>query len=208
MPTYKTKSDFQNELWGRVSKGSQGALEMALKQQIAEKQRQQGLEDYKKKLEIQKQMGALRPPTTSISISERPYTEMLKARQVLGIPPEEYYAEGMATGKGKPEGGWFFGLGNKGYATDAKGAVMKNKPLYKEYDLSPEAIMEQEEARKIIANPYKVTKRLGGQDSFNLDGVGDSSEAQSPESRFDELVSQGLSEDEAYKRLKDEGYTL
>lgn len=55
MPTYKTKSDFQNELWGRVNKSSQGALEMALKQQIAKNQRQQELEEQKKLLQLKAQ---------------------------------------------------------------------------------------------------------------------------------------------------------
>lgn len=99
-------------------------------------------------------------PQTSISISERPYTEMQKAREVLQRSPEEYYGADMATGQGSPEGGWFFGLGNKGYVKDAKGNPIKSKPTYSNYNLSPEAQEEQAGARTILGNPTRTTKRI------------------------------------------------
>jgi len=99
-------------------------------------------------------------PQTSISISERPYTELLKAGEVASRTPEEYYGTGMATGQGKPESGWFFGLGNKGYVKDEKGNVIKSKPIYSKYNLSPEATAEQAKAKAILGNPYKTTKRI------------------------------------------------
>jgi len=99
-------------------------------------------------------------PQTSISISERPYAEMQKAREVMQRSPEEYYGADMATGQGKPEGGWFFGLGNKGYVTDAKGNPIKSKPTYSKYNLSPEAQAEQEGAKTVLGSPYRTTKRI------------------------------------------------
>ncbi len=78
-------------------------------------------------------------PQTSISISERPYAEMQKAREVLQRSPADYGKAGMAT----KTGGWF---GNWGPGS-------KWKP-------NADAQAEQEGARTILGNPTRTTKRI------------------------------------------------
>ncbi len=85
-------------------------------------------------------------PSTSVSISQRPYSEILKAREILGRTPGEYGKVGMATpGKRIPGTGILgtgFGPGSQ-----------------REFNLSPQAIAEQSEAKQILGNPYKKTIR-------------------------------------------------
>lgn len=78
-------------------------------------------------------------PQTSISISERPYTETLKAQEIANRTPAEYGKAGMAS----KTGGWF---GNWGPGSQWK--------------LSPEAVAEQTQAKTILGSPYRTTKRV------------------------------------------------
>ena len=184
----------------------------ALQKQIKEQSRQQELQDaielYQRKLELEKKFGKLNQPSTSITISERPYSEIQKAQEILARTPEDYYREGMASGKGSPKPGRFFGLGNEGYLSDEKGKRLGNKPIYSEYALSPEAQSMQSSAQKIVKNPYRVTKRLGSKGAIDIEGMDvTGEETKDAETRYNELITQGLSEDEAYQQLKEEGYT-
>ena len=82
-------------------------------------------------------------PSTSISISERPYTEMQKAREVLQRSPADYGKAGMA----QKVGGNVLGIPTGwGFGSDWK--------------LSPEAQAEQQGAQTILGNPYRTTKRI------------------------------------------------
>ena len=230
MPTIYRKGkleDFNNSI---MDVGS-----FALQKQIKEQNRQQELQDAVKKALItsvltgkgkfktpvdinQLMAGGAMPnlqdfepintPSTSISISERPYSEIQKAQEILARTPEDYYREGMASGKGSPKPGWFFGLGNEGYLNDEKGKRLGNKPIYSEYDLSPAAQSMQSGAQKIVKNPYRVTKRLGSKGAIDIEGMDvTGEETKDAETRYNELITQGLSEDEAYQQLKEEGYT-
>ena len=78
-------------------------------------------------------------PSTSISISERPYSDIMTARGVLGRTPKEWAGEGMA----QKTGGWPFG-------TWGLGSKM---------ELSPDALAAQKEAQNIISTP-KTTQRI------------------------------------------------
>ena len=87
--------------------------------------------------------------STSISISQRPFTEVLKAREEISRTPEEWGKAGMATKEQIPGSGWF---GSNFLAKD-------------KWNLNPEAVAIQEQARNIIQNPNRVTQRVsnGGQ---------------------------------------------
>ena len=78
-------------------------------------------------------------PSTSISISERPYSDIMTARGVLGRTPKEWAGEGMA----QKTGGWPFG-------TWGLGSKM---------ELSPDALAAQKEAQNIVSTP-KTTQRI------------------------------------------------
>lgn len=82
-------------------------------------------------------------PSTSISISERPYTEMQKAREVLQRSPADYGKAGMASKVGGNvlgiPTGWGFGS---------------------KWQESPEAQAEQQSAKAVLGNPYRTTKRI------------------------------------------------
>ena len=82
-------------------------------------------------------------PQTSISISERPYTEMQKAREVLQRSPADYGKAGMA----KKVGGSFLGIPTGG-------------GFGSKWEINPEAQAEQAGAKTILGNPYKSTKRI------------------------------------------------
>ena len=82
-------------------------------------------------------------PQTSISISERPYTEMQKAREVLQRSPADYGKAGMA----QKVGGNILGIPT-GWGFGSK------------WQVSPEAQAEQAGAQSILGNPYKTTKRI------------------------------------------------
>ena len=91
-------------------------------------------------------------PQTSISISERPYTELQKAREVLQRSPADYGKAGMATKTGGwPSGTW--GLGSK-------------------WQPNQEAIAEQQGAKTILGNPYKTTKRISYKGGDVIDTTG------------------------------------
>ena len=82
-------------------------------------------------------------PQTSISISERPYTEMQKAREVLQRSPADYGKAGMA----KKVGGSFLGIPTGG-------------GFGSKWEISPEAKAEQQGAQTILGNPTRTTKRI------------------------------------------------
>jgi hypothetical protein len=108
-------------------------------------------------------------PSTSINISERPYTEMLKAREIAARTPAEYGKAGMA----KKTGGNVLGIPT-GWGFGSQ------------WDLSPEAEAEQKEAKTILGSPYKTTKRI----SYKGDVIDTTAEAVSDElpdpSEYDE----------------------
>ena len=134
-------------------------------------------------------------PSTSISISERPYSEIQKAQEILARTPQDYGKAGMATPGARRLGTGLFG---SGYGPGSQ----------RDWNLSPEAQSMQSGAQKIVKNPYRVTKRLGSKGAIDIEGMDvTGEEPKDAETRYNELITQGLSEDEAYQQLKDEGYT-
>jgi len=100
---------------------------------------------------------ALGKANTSISISQRPYSEITKAQEIVNTTPEQYLKAGMATGGQRQWGSGFMGL--------PFGRGSKRSPIV----LSDAAKQEQEMAKSILGNPYKVTKRITGQGDINVD---------------------------------------
>lgn len=125
-------------------------------------------------------------PTTSISITEQPYSERLKAREITARSPEEWGKVGMA----KKKGG-FLGIGSK-------------------WEVGPEAVAAQEEARQVLGRKNRVTKRITSKGGFGQNVIDttaeDLGEEKTAEDRFNELLAQGMTEDEAYEQLAQEGY--
>lgn len=120
-------------------------------------------------------------PTTSISITERPFSERIKAQGILGMKPKDFAEQGMA----QKTGGWF---GNWGPGSKWK--------------ISPEGLAMQEEAQSILGGP-KITTRK----TYKGDVVDTTAEVEKTvEERYAELEAQGYEEDEIYKMLAEEGY--
>lgn len=164
-------------------------------------------------------------PTTSISITERPYAERLKAREIAARTPEDWYSSGMATGLGKPiesknrmRGTGLFGSGwgpgsqfEPEYLTNEKGEPIKNFPKFGQYSVSPEAVEAQAEAAGIAKNPYRISRRLGSTGNIDIGETG--AEAQSELSAEDEqTVAEAMadnpdkSREEIIQALIEQGY--
>ena len=125
-------------------------------------------------------------PSTSISISERPYSDIMTARGVLGRTPKEWAGEGMA----QKTGGWPFG-------TWGLGSKM---------ELSPDALAAQKEAQNIISTP-KTTQRI----SFKGGAVDTTGEVEyTPEE--EETIQEAMSDnpdrtrEEIISALQQQGY--
>ena len=87
---------------------------------------------------------------TSVSITQRPYSEIVKAQEIAGRTPEDYRKAGMATGGNRKLGTGILGTG--------LGPGSQRNPIV----MSPVAQSQQKMAQDIIANPYKKTYRFGG----------------------------------------------
>jgi len=171
MPNYKTRGQFQNSLWENLGNSAGQSLGMVVDKQQKDKELKQAIEkifleaslkDMRLKpganlsgIDTSKGMGGMLGqvpgmferapviPQTSISISERPYTEMQKAREVLQRSPADYGKAGMA----QKVGGNILGIPT-GWGFGSK------------WQVSPEAQAEQAGAQSILGNPYKTTKRI------------------------------------------------
>ena len=171
MPQYKTRGQFQNSLWDNLGTSAGQSLGMVVNKQQQDKELKQvidkmlleaSLKDMRLKkganlsgIDTSKGMGGVlgqvpgmfepKPVTsqTSISISEQPYTEMQKAREVLQRSPADYGKVGMA----QKVGGNVLGIPT-GWGMGSK------------WQISPEAQAEQSGAQSILGNPYKTTKRI------------------------------------------------
>jgi len=93
-------------------------------------------------------------PSMSVSVSQRPYSETQKAREITSTPPEAYYKVGMATAGPRTKGTGILGTG---WGPGSK----------REYTLSPEAQAERTEAQGILDSPYQVTKRYSYKDAYD-----------------------------------------
>jgi len=87
---------------------------------------------------------------TSVSITQRPYAEILKAQEVAGRTPEDYANAGMAMLGARIRGTGILGTG---YGPGSKREAAT---------LSPAAQQQQKMAQEIIMNPYKKSYRFGG----------------------------------------------
>lgn len=183
MPQYKTRGQFQNSLWGNLGDSAQQSFGLYLQKQQEQKAikdaidkivLQASLENMQLKpgadltkfdtsKGIQGILGQIPGvferkkalPQTSISITERPYTEMLKAREVASRTPADYGKAGMA----QKVGGTVLGIPT-GWGFGSK------------WKISPEAQEEQARAQSILGNPYKTTKRINYGDNV-IDTTGE-----------------------------------
>lgn len=94
-------------------------------------------------------------PNTSITLSQRPYSDIQKAREILQRTPSDYGKAGMA----QKVGGSILGL-KTGWGPGSK------------WQLSDEAISEQADARNVLGNPWRVTKRLSYKGGIPEEQVG------------------------------------
>lgn len=197
MPQYKTRGQFQNSLWDNLGTSAGQSLGMVVNKQQQDKELKQAidkmlleasLKDMRLKpganlsgIDTSKGMGGVLGqvpgmferapviPQTSISISERPYTEMQKAREVLQRSPADYGKAGMA----QKVGGNILGIPT-GWGFGSK------------WQISPEAQAEQSGAQSILGNPYKTTKRINYKgDTIDTTGTDVTAELPDP-STYDE----------------------
>lgn len=158
---YETKAQFQQSLWDRLGGSSKEALMFMLQKKLQEKQRQQQIEDFRKKLQIQKEMGVLNPPTTQITIQDVPFDEKMEARQILAATPEQLATDPdmasfvqqqpMNLNKWNFWGDLKYGLGRILGRRDWRPQEMAFTPGF-------EGV--KEEAAQLLAKPQRTTQRI------------------------------------------------
>jgi len=219
MPQYKTKAAFRNSLWENLGGSSQQALGMVVQKKQQDKQMQEAiqkmlleasLKDMQLKkganlsgMDTTKGIGGIlgqipsnferKPvtPTTSISISERPYTEMIKARQIASRTPAEHGKAGRAT----KVGGNILGIPT-GWGFGSK------------WQVSPEAQQEKAEAETILGNPYKTTKHV----SYKGDVIDTTGQVLNTSTENEQLISEAMTDnpdktrEEVIAALTQQGY--
>lgn len=97
-------------------------------------------------------------PSISTSTTDRPYTDILKAREISSRTPQDYYKAGMATPGSRIGGTGFLG---SGFGPGSK----------RGYNLSPGAMAEQAEAKGILGNPVRTTRRVSYKGDADLMGT-------------------------------------
>ena len=143
-------------------------------------------------------------PSTSISITDMPISERMQYRGILGQTPQ-------TLAKDNPEFTRQVDTGELGALGNIRKYFTGSAPGRQQLSFSPEYNEMRREATAKLKSPYKVTKRIGYKgdvmDTAAEDITGEASpETQDAETRFNELVAQGLSEEEAYLQLKNEGF--
>ena len=156
----------QDPIWENLRRNIGILGQAALQERMLEKRRKTGMEDIVKKALIENILGGKvqapegfdlnqmiqtgqmpdiggftptpRPPTVSITQTERPLSEVLAAEGILSAPEKELAKQGLL----KKTGGGFLGSGSR-------------------YEETPALVRLREKAQEVVSGP-RLTKRLSG----------------------------------------------